>query len=238
MQFLLFSTRFQLDWKVINLLLRLLLSFIAGFIIGFEREKSGHPAGLKTHILVSIGACLIAIVSIEAFEGGDPARLAAQVVSGIGFIGAGAIMRDNSGGIKGITTAATLWITACIGLGFGSGMFLYTIIGLLLVTATLIFVKKIENKIIRKNCIITLTCDSNQKISDVVIGTFYENDIAIKTLVINPLSNQNNSSRVIITIPANSNIESKIKKAISLISEKLNIQSLHVKNMIQHNNEH
>ena len=223
---------FKLDSIVLELIVRLLFSFIAGFVIGLEREKNGNPAGLKTHILVCLGACLIMIISMYAFDQGDPARLAAQVVSGIGFIGAGAIMRDNAGGIRGITTAATLWITACLGLGFGSGMFIYTLLALLFVSITLIFIKKIESKIIRKNCVITLICNSNQLIADIVIGTFNENGIVIKDFVINPLAAENNS-KVIITIPMQSNSETKIKDSISSITTKLNAQSLHVKNLIQ-----
>ena len=223
---------FKLDSTVLELIVRLLFSFIAGFVIGLEREKNGNPAGLKTHILVCLGACLIMIISMYAFDQGDPARLAAQVVSGIGFIGAGAIMRDNAGGIRGITTAATLWITACLGLGFGSGMFIYTLLALLFVSITLIFIKKIESKIIRKNCVITLICNSNQLIADIVIGTFNENGIVIKDFVINPLATENNS-KVIITIPMQSNSETKIKDSISSITTKLNAQSLHVKNLLQ-----
>lgn len=222
----------KLDSTVLELIVRLIFSFVAGFIIGLEREKNGNPAGLKTHILVCIGACLIMIISMYAFDQGDPARLAAQVVSGIGFIGAGAIMRDNAGGIRGITTAATLWITACLGLGFGSGMFIYTLLALLFVSITLIFIKKIESKIIRKNCVITLICNSNQLIADIVIGTFNENGIVIKDFVINPLATENNS-KVIITIPMQSNSETKIKDSISSITTKLNAQSLHVKNLLQ-----
>lgn len=223
---------FKFDSTILELIVRLIFSFIAGFVIGLEREKNGNPAGLKTHILVCLGACLIMIISMYAFDQGDPARLAAQVVSGIGFIGAGAIMRDNAGGIRGITTAATLWITACLGLGFGSGMFIYTLLALLLVSITLIFIKKIESKIIRKNCVITLTCNSNQLIADIVIGTFNENGIIIKDFVINPLAAENNS-KVIITIPVQTNNETKIKNSISDITTKLNAQSLHVKNLIQ-----
>ena len=224
---------FNFDSAIWELIIRLLCAFIAGFVIGFERERNGHPAGLKTHILVSVGACLIMIISTEAFSGGDPARLAAQVVSGIGFIGAGAIMRDNAGGIKGITTAATLWIVACIGLGFGSGMFYYTLVALSIVTVTLIFIKKIENKITRKNCIITLTCDSNQMISQVIINAFSEYEIEIKDFVINPLTTEvnKNISKVIIKVSLQPNINTKLSNAIAEISEQLKVQNLHIKNI-------
>lgn len=223
---------FNFDPSILELIIRLICSFIAGFIIGFERERNGHPAGLKTHILVSVGACLIMIISTEAFSGGDPARLAAQVVSGIGFIGAGAIMRDNSGGIRGITTAATLWIVACIGLGFGSGMFYYTLAALIIVTLTLLLIKKIENKITRKNCIITFTCDSNQMISKTIIDSFSENQIEIKDFVINPTTESNkNTSKVVIKVSLQPNINSKLSNAMNTINEKLIIQNLHIKNI-------
>lgn len=223
---------FTFDVSIIELLIRILCAFIAGFVIGYERERNGHPAGLKTHILVSVGACLIMIISTEAFSEGDPARLAAQVVSGIGFIGAGAIMRDNSGGIKGITTAATLWIIACIGLGFGAGMFYQTLAVLIIVTVTLILIKKMENKINRKNIIITLTCNSNQIISEIIINIFAKHEIKIKDFVINPLvTDGNNNSKVVIKVSLKPKINFKLTEALSEISQKLNVQNLHVKNI-------
>lgn len=232
---ILFSfTDFKFESSMIESIIRLLCAFVAGFIIGLEREKSGHAAGLKTHILVSVGACLIMIISREAFDGGDPARLAAQVVSGIGFIGAGAIMRDNSGGIRGITTAATLWIVACFGLGFGSGMFYYTLAALIIVTITLVFVKKFESKMLRKNCIITFTCNSDQMIANVVLETFKNNEIKIKDFIINPVSKDGitNVSKVTIKITSHNNIKPNLSTAITEIKENLNIQNLHIKNII------
>lgn len=223
-----------LDSSTLELIARLFFAFVAGFIIGLEREKSGNSAGLKTHILVSVGACLIMIISIKAFDGGDPARLAAQVVSGIGFIGAGAIMRDNSGSVRGITTAATLWIVAGLGLGFGSGMFFYTLAALLIVTITLIFVKKIEKKYIHKNCIITFICKTAEPITETIINTFAENNILIKDFVINPLTKDGISdySKVIIKVSATPDIKPKLSKTISTIASKLNVQNLNLKNII------
>ena len=106
-----------------EIVFRLFLAIILSGIIGFERELHGRPAGLRTHVLVALGAALVMLISIDGFGGsGDPARLAAQVVSGIGFLGAGAILRDG-GDIKGITTAATLWIVGMIGLACGNGYY-------------------------------------------------------------------------------------------------------------------
>ena len=124
-----------------ELILRIGLAVIMGAAIGFEREWNGRPAGLRTHILVSTGSCLVMLVSMYGFEGlgvaSDPARLAAQVVSGIGFLGAGAIIRDK-GGVTGITTASTIWLVGMIGLACGNGYYIgaaaATVISLLTLT--------------------------------------------------------------------------------------------------------
>jgi len=113
-----------------EVILRLLLSAFFGGLVGMEREANNRPAGLRTHVLVSLGSTLIMMISIDAFRGmgasgngGEPARLAAQVVSGIGFLGAGTILRDGTN-IKGLTTAASLWVCGGIGLAVGSGYYL------------------------------------------------------------------------------------------------------------------
>lgn len=121
--------------------LRLLLASVFGGIVGFERERNDSPAGFRTHILVSLGAALIMIISMYGFAGfdsvnKDPARLAAQVVSGIGFLGAGTILRDKTA-IKGLTTAASLWVVSAIGLATGAGFYLSACIATLLVFLTL-----------------------------------------------------------------------------------------------------
>ena len=109
------------------ILVRIVLSVALGFVLGFERELYKRPAGLRTHILVCVASCLIMLVSMYGFDGGDPARLAAQVVSGIGFLGAGAIIRGDKD-IKGITTAATIWMSAMIGLACGNGFYFGAIV--------------------------------------------------------------------------------------------------------------
>jgi len=108
--------------------LRLLLSFIAGLLIGIEREAHSQPAGMRTHILISIGSTLGMLLSIyipqayPGFQNGDPGRIAAQVVTGIGFLGAGAILRFGVN-VKGLTTAASIWAMAMLGLALGAGLF-------------------------------------------------------------------------------------------------------------------
>jgi len=106
--------------------LRLLLALGLGAILGFERERVDKPAGLRTHILVSLGSCLFTILSFTAFPGSDPARIASYIVVGIGFIGAGTIIQTRER-IIGITTAASLWIVASIGMATGAGLYLLAI---------------------------------------------------------------------------------------------------------------
>lgn len=111
----------QLDLSV-----RLVVASLLGLAIGFEREIHGHPAGLRTHMLVSLGSGLFTVLSAEGFGEGtpstpiDPTRIAAQIVSGIGFLGAGAILKEGIV-IRGLTTAASLWATAAVGMAAGAG---------------------------------------------------------------------------------------------------------------------
>ncbi len=117
---------------------RLLISFIAGGFIGWDRERRLQPAGLRTHILICMGATLVMIVSIfipqtfQDFQNGDPGRIAAQAVSGIGFLGAGAILKFGVN-IKGLTTAASIWITAALGLAVGTGLYVVSIISVVFI---------------------------------------------------------------------------------------------------------
>ena len=110
----------------LEIVLRLLLATALGAGIGYQRERANKPAGLRTHVLISLGSALFTVVSIFGFGGGvDPARVAAGVVTGIGFIGAGVIFRGMRGDhVMGLTTAASIWATASIGLAAGVGMYL------------------------------------------------------------------------------------------------------------------
>jgi len=109
----------------LEMVLRLLLAAALGAIIGYQRERAGKPAGLRTHILICLGAALFTVASIYGFGAvSDPARIAAGIVAGIGFIGAGAILRSGEGIVAGLTTAATIWAVAGIGLTAGAGLYL------------------------------------------------------------------------------------------------------------------
>ena len=107
-----------------EMILRLLLAAVFGALIGIEREYRSKVAGLRTHLLVSIGSALMMLLSQYGFGGqGDPARVAAQIVSGIGFIGAGAIMMDRRQSVHGLTTAAGIWVSSGIGMTVAAGMY-------------------------------------------------------------------------------------------------------------------
>jgi putative Mg2+ transporter-C (MgtC) family protein len=129
----------------LNLALRLTVGLVLGAIIGFERELHRQPAGFRTHSLVSLGAALFTVVSAFGFAGPtvDPTRIAAQIVSGIGFIGAGTILQYR-GHIRGLTTAASLWSVAAIGTAAGAGLFVVAITGSILILVILSLLDQVE----------------------------------------------------------------------------------------------
>jgi putative Mg2+ transporter-C (MgtC) family protein len=127
---------------------RLLLAALLGGLLGLEREWRNKDAGLRTNILITMGATLFTLMSIELTDGakGDPSRIAAQIVTGIGFLGAGAIMRTN-GGIQGLTTAATIWVNAAIGVAVGGGEYHIAVIATVITLVVLLLLQPIEKYI-------------------------------------------------------------------------------------------
>ena len=120
------------------MVLRLLLAAALGAAIGYQRERAGKPAGLRTHVLICVGAALFTIASLYGFGGAaDPARVAAGIVAGIGFLGAGAIIRREEGFVAGLTTAATIWAVAAIGLAAGAGLYLVSAVSTALILIVL-----------------------------------------------------------------------------------------------------
>jgi len=115
-----------------EIILRLVLAAVAGGIIGFEREKVHKPAGMRTHMLVSTGAALFMLASVTAFIEFDPLRVAAGIVTGIGFLGAGTIFRAKDH-VTGLTTAASLWAVAAVGLSIAVGLYLISFVSVILI---------------------------------------------------------------------------------------------------------
>ncbi|NQT95074.1 MAG: MgtC/SapB family protein [Candidatus Omnitrophica bacterium] len=139
----------------VQMILRLLFAALLGGIVGFEREINEKAAGFRTHILVCLGSCVIMLTSMHIFDiyrglaDVDPGRIAAQVVTGVGFLGAGTIIRSRAS-IVGLTTAASLWSIAGVGLAIGSGLYIVAVAATILILASLLVLNKIEKRVVSK----------------------------------------------------------------------------------------
>lgn len=183
-------------WPVGNLILVLIAIFLSVILcgaIGIEREWRGRSAGLRTHLLVGVGSCIIMIISIYGFpamfsEKRDVARLAAQIITGVGFLGAGAIMHRNSG-VKGLTTAGTIWIVMAIGIACGSFNFFIAVIATLVILMVLTVFKKVEVKINQKNMVVVMTVPGDKPVLSKILAVSKEFDCTIhglSTELVNP----------------------------------------------------
>lgn len=214
-----------------EILVRIFLALLIGGIIGYEREVQNRAAGFRTHILVCLGATIVSLLqidignkAIEMIEVNknlaevikvDYGRLGAQVITGVGFIGAGAIIHTK-GSIKGLTTAATLWIVACLGLTIGMGGYLISIFSTILIFITLVFLKKIEDKFISKNVTIVLEVRylDNENIKNEIDNLLERKKIKIKKIECYYSRNNNNEVNSIYVIykPKYVNLDKIIKE--------------------------
>ena len=220
------------QWEI-EMLLRLVLAVLLSGIIGMEREALNKSAGFRAHILVGIGACLMMIISLSmpfirmpgdfgaTGSNSDPARIAAQVVSGIGFLGAGAIM-SSSGKVRGLTTAASLWAVAGIGLCVGAGLYVTAIGASVLTFATLSLFARVENRI-QKNRIIRMEIYMVDEPCAVgkVFEVFNDLDIQVKDTALvedNKIGHDVIKLDLLLKIPYNIEAE-KIKTDLEKITE-------------------
>lgn len=174
-----------------DVLLRFLTAMLIGIVVGSERERSHRPAGLRTHMLVALGACVIMITGEVMWHdytalGGspDPARLAAQVIPGVGFLGAGTILREGFS-IKGLTTAASLWATACMGLCAGAGFYAVSLTCAVAVYVTLTIFELLQQRMLgAKGSVITvdLMCSSYDESIRAVQNLARQCDAAIEDI--------------------------------------------------------
>lgn len=147
-----YDTLNSLDVNTANSIFRLVLSMLLGMIIGAERKRKGQIAGIRTFALISMGACLAMLLSIYVpqeylgLKNGDPGRIAAQVITGIGFIGGGAMIHLK-GAVKGLTTAAGIWMTAIIGMAVGIGMYACALAATALILITLVALEQYEKRL-------------------------------------------------------------------------------------------
>ena len=186
----------------ISIFLRLSLAVIFGGVIGYNREVEGRPAGLRTHILVSVGATLAMLTNVyivDNFNGDmDPARIGAQVISGIGFLGAGTIIITGKNKVKGLTTAAGLWACACMGLAIGVGFYSGAIIGCIFIFIVSGILLKVDRRINKKSTIISLyILIDSAKILPKILSKITEQSEEIKIRDIEVNANNHGSEELI-----------------------------------------
>lgn len=152
----------------LSIIIRVVSAFLLGGVLGLEREVKKHAAGLRTHMLVCVGSCMIMVTNqyiYQAFGVGDPVRMGAQVVSGIGFLGAGTIMVTKWNKITGLTTAAGLWASAAVGLAVGIGLYELAVVGAVLIVTILTLVHMMDKHIRGRSRGMTLYAEVDHKIS-------------------------------------------------------------------------
>lgn len=184
-----------LEWQMV---LRLCLAALMGGIVGMERGSGDRPAGLRTHILVCTGSALVMLVSIYAFDAQvyprDPGRIAAQVVSGIGFLGAGTILHEGLT-VKGLTTAASLWMVAAIGLAVGAGMLLIGVVSTAIMLITLIIFHSWEKRMLGTTRVerrfIKILAKNNTNVIQELLGYFEEHNVKVRIVNIHTSNSQN-----------------------------------------------
>lgn len=181
---------------MMTMMLRLILAATLGGIVGGEREYNKHPAGFRTHLLVCVGACLVMLLAVFGFRdfmeqnaefvNFDPSRLAAYVVSGIGFLGAGTIIVQGYT-VRGLTTAASIWVVAGIGLTIGIGMYFAGIFTTGIVLLSLILLNKVENSFFNKkkeiDCIVVHAAPQDTTLLS-IINIFEENSVKVKKVMV------------------------------------------------------
>lgn len=162
---------FRYEPGIVQICLRLLCALVVGIVIGTEREYTNRPAGMRTHVLVALGACTVSLTGQMLFSeysamgaAPDPARLAAQVITGVGFLGAGTILREGAN-VKGLTTAASLWTVACLGIASGFGYYPIALCGMLFMLFTLTLLEFFQHRLPGRN---TLCQDYRLECQDIV----------------------------------------------------------------------
>ena len=210
----------------------ILLAVLLCGIVGFEREKRGRSAGLRTHLLVGVGSCVIMVLSIYGFPGvgqvadhRDVARLAAGVLTGVGFLGAGAIIHDH-GSIKGLTTAGTIWLVMAIGLACGSFNFIIAIFVTVVVMIVLTIFRKLEKKVNKYSPYFLLTCATDVPVMSLLLNyakehKFIMSDVSTELLdghlqVIFKFTSENNADIDV----------SKLEEEIKELTHAITVQAL------------
>lgn len=200
-------------------MLRLFLAMLLGGLIGIEREVTNSPAGFRTHTLVCMGAALVMITSkniFDAYQGIvalDPLRLGAQVISGIGFLGAGTIIKDGSR-VRGLTTAASLWVVACVGLAIGAGFYELSIGASLMAFVTLMILKKVEAIFSGSSEVIEVIIDKDETSTQIAkkIDIMKQMDVQVKNIKMSQHDETSIQAKFLVKLPRGTTIEQVSEK--------------------------
>nr|WP_242850988.1 MgtC/SapB family protein [Clostridium sp. L74] len=207
-----------------QVIFRIFLSIVIGGAIGVERERKNRPAGFRTHILVCIGSCMAVMIQLYIIEymkemiringefkyllSADISRMASQVITGVGFLGAGTIIRDK-GSVKGLTTAASIWVVACIGISVGLGFYFLSLVGFLGLILSLIVFENIESSMIDKTKEYNISIEYLPKnnVIEYVIGELLKNQITIKSIkIFDKGINENQIIKIKLTVSTNNRL--------------------------------
>lgn len=207
------------EYMILKALIRLVAATVMGGLIGSERGRHGRAAGLRTHILVCIGAAMTSLTSVYLSEvlgyTGDIARLSAQVISGIGFLGAGTILIRNNSIITGLTTAAGMWATAAIGVAVGYGFYMGAAIATVICIGSVTLLSRLEKQ--RKSTLNAYIELSDIKLTEEIIALLRkENDLLISYDIIPPKSNISGNVGILATVNETKNFASAKEKIKSI----------------------
>ena len=209
------------ELNILSITLRFLLALILGGLLGIEREQKRRPAGFRTYVIVCLGATLASITNVYLVQNlgaGDPARIPAQVISGIGFLGAGTILVTRSTHIKGLTTAAGLWCAATIGIAIGTGFYTGAIIGSVSIVFSLSLLSYVDTKFSSNNKYLVFYVEYTDAgfIRHLITYSKKEN-IILKDLEINGASNTNTMYATFTLKLANKSFRIPVLEAVSRI---------------------
>lgn len=217
--------------NLILCVIAVLLTVVLCSFIGFEREKRGRSAGLRTHLLVGVGSCIIMIISIYGFPafaaGRDVARLAAAVVTGVGFLGAGAIIHAN-GGIKGLTTASTIWLVMAIGMACGSMNFVLAIFACAVVMLVLIGFRPLERRITKKHPTIVVITNKDCPIMSILLEAAKDTECVVNGIVTQLAEDDN--VQITFKLSNESGDELRVQNFVHLVKENPNVRNIEILN--------
>lgn len=205
-----------------EIVLRLLLAGVSGALIGLERQRKHHPAGLRTHTLVSLGSCLIMLMSEDVARRwgpavADPGRIAAQVVSGIGFLGAGTIIREGVN-VRGLTTAASLWVASALGLAMGGGYYLGAVFATALAIFTLAVLSYLERGLLARGAAFRfhLLIEDSTEVLGQVLGTLSARGVVVREVEIHRPEEGVMEVEVHVLLPSGRKPEDCLRELLSL----------------------